>query len=278
LSSYQCELIENSPRVAVITQLAQDHLGWHGGRDGYWAAKARIATHGAEYLVAGPDVLATLRQITTLPSTLQLVPPVTVQAADLPFNASDRLRQSHNLANLGLALSAVKLVLTPEATVPRLLAELAGFAPLEHRLEVFSHAHGLTWVDDTLATTPESVVAALHAYPDCPVTLVLGGSDRGVPDEPLVAAAAARTAPLLIVAMPDTGPVTAARITAAAPEVRVIPVATLADAADAAVALTPGGGVVLLSPGAPSHNQFSGFEEKSRAFRDAVAATQHPPR
>src|SRR5262249_50821824 len=51
LSSYQCWWITRSPKVAVITNLFEEHLPWHGGLRNYWQAKARIATHGAEFLI-----------------------------------------------------------------------------------------------------------------------------------------------------------------------------------------------------------------------------------
>ena len=103
-----------------------------------------------------------------------------VPTADIP------VRGVHNVTNLALALAAVATYadLTTEQRA-RALAAVASFAPLAHRLEPVPSDDGRTWVDDGLATAPEAVVAALETYPTARLTLIVGGSDRGLSFAPL---------------------------------------------------------------------------------------------
>ena len=147
-----------------------------------------------------------------------------------------------------------------------LLAAAVSFAPLSHRLEEVPSADGRRWVDDSLATAPEAVVAALETYPRERVELLLGGSDRGLSFAPLRAYLTGREGGTVeVIAVGPAG----ARWVAEGGD------ATLADDfADALRRLRLGtdADIVLLSPGAPSFDEFASYEERSAAFRAAAAA------
>ncbi|MBC9733120.1 UDP-N-acetylmuramoyl-L-alanine--D-glutamate ligase [Nocardioides marmotae] len=285
VSSYQAADLTCSPRVAVVTSLYPEHLPWHGGYEQYVADKLNLVAHGPEVVVV-PDVagdLATLVATRATPGT-RLVAPATlglvvdetgldwagvghVPAAHLP------VRGRHNLVNLALAVAAVDVSgLLPAGGRPALLAATRTFAPLAHRLEELTGADGRTWVDDSLATAPEAVVAALETYPAAHVTLLAGGADRGLSFAPLLSYLAARdpAAPVDVVAVGPAG----ARLAADLPTARLAP--------DFATALAwaradTDAAVVLLSPGAPSFDEFASYEERSAAFRAAAARPADSP-
>lgn len=128
LSSYQCASITRSPRIAVVTNLFEDHLTWHGSREAYWRDKARIFDHGACLLVCTPE---TARQFTALGYTL---PPLrTPGAADhariAPLALPEPLARPHNRANLVLALCAAEAWLGAELAPDVLVAACAAYEP-----------------------------------------------------------------------------------------------------------------------------------------------------
>jgi UDP-N-acetylmuramoyl-L-alanine---L-glutamate ligase len=116
------------------------------------------------------------------------------------------------------------------------------------------------------------VQAALRAFEDRAVALLVGGHDRGLDYAPLARAVAARTAPTLVVTMPDNGPRIGAAVREAADgRAQVIDAVSLDAAVDTAFAWAHAGGVVLLSPAAPSFGRFGDYRERASAFAAAAA-------
>jgi UDP-N-acetylmuramoylalanine--D-glutamate ligase len=279
LSSYQAQSLTVSPDIVVLTSLFPEHLDWHGSAEQYFIDKLNIAVHGpSQVLVNAEDAL--------------LVEWVHRQGIDYhPVGGEGRwavrddwivcdgermvptsglqLRGRHNAVNATLALAAV------EASGVRLDASsarsaLAGFSPLEHRLEPISDASGLTFVDDSLSTSPFATIAALRAFEGSAIVVLVGGQDRGVEYEPL--AEHLREHPIVaVIGLPPSGP----RILSVLERVDV-PTQLAIDMVDAvarARLLAPAGAVVLLSPGAPSYGIYRDFAHRADAFRAAIEAT-----
>jgi UDP-N-acetylmuramoylalanine--D-glutamate ligase len=142
---------------------------------------------------------------------------------------------------------------------------IASFRPLPHRLQPLGEAADLTWVDDSIATTPQATLEALASLPGRAVTVLVGGFDRHL-DWSGFAAAVRDRPPCAIITMGAAGPRIHALLdeTGAACPLRAC--AGLESAVAAARALTPSGGVVLLSPGAPSFDEFRDYAERGRRF------------
>jgi UDP-N-acetylmuramoylalanine--D-glutamate ligase len=125
---------------------------------------------------------------------------------------------------------------------------------------------GVLWVNDSISTTPESTLAALASFPGREIVLIAGGQDRGQDYAELgrVLAASAAT----VIGVPSTGArLLAAALDAGASRSRAIEAAGLAAAVDKARKLASSGGVVLLSPAAPSYDHYRDFEERGERFR-----------
>ena len=88
-----------------------------------------------------------------------------------------RLRGEHNLANILAAACAASLA---GADLEAIRAVAMGFEGVPHRLEVVRRWHGITFVNDSIATTPERAIAAIRAY-DEPLVLLAGGRDKHLP-------------------------------------------------------------------------------------------------
>ena len=267
LSSYQLADLHEPLPVGVWLNLHHEHVDWHGSHAAYAADKGRIATL-ARTLVANADDAEVAAAVADHPDLLWVSTaedPVVLGDARLPRQAlvdaldASTLVGHHHVANLAAALTAGAAV---GADPAELLDALPGFRPLPHRLELV-HDDGRRWVDDSISTIPEAAVAALRAFPDVPVTLLAGGYDRAQDHAPLVEEVAGRDE-VVVVTMPDTGARLAAdlRDRGLAPR----PVDDLDAAVDLADELTPDGGVVLLSPAAPSYGHFTSFEERGDRF------------
>jgi len=144
--------------------------------------------------------------------------------------------------------------------------DLAGalntYKPLPHRQEVVADKNGLRWINDSISTVPETAMAALDLHPDRPVTIILGGQDRGQ-DYAVLAKRIRDHGQVKVLTLPDTG----SRI---AELVESYSCQTLAQAVEKAAAITAKGGVVLLSPAAPSYGHFKNFEDRGDQFRALV--------
>lgn len=282
VSSYQAADLTVSPRIAVVTSLYPEHLPWHGGYEQYVADKLNLVAHGPDVVVVPDRVSVPGALVAERMGSRPLAPldiGIEVGAAGLAWEgvgdltAADLpLRGAHNLVNAALALTAVHAVTGSDpATAFVALNALRTFAPLAHRLEVVPSDDGRTWINDGLATAPESVVAALAAHHDDRITLIAGGADRGLSFAPLTSYLSEREGGRVkVVAVGPAGDRLAAQLTAESdlPDLRVAPdfatalawARTDADETD----------VVLLSPGAPSFDEFASYEERARAFRAAA--------
>ena len=140
---------------------------------------------------------------------------------------------------------------------------------MPHRLQALGTRDGLTYVNDSISTTPHASLAALDVYRERRVALLVGGHDRGL-DWTAFADAMASQAPAAVITMGDNGP----RIHALLSEVAtragfaLMAAQDLAIAVDEARAFLAGEGVVLMSPGAPSFGPYRDYTERGRHFAD----------
>jgi UDP-N-acetylmuramoyl-L-alanine---L-glutamate ligase len=278
LSSYQCSDLTNSPRVAVVTALFPEHLDAHGGEREYYRDKLNLIAHDPQTIVVNGLDERLAAEIGDRPAVRAGLPPsYHVRDGDV-FRGDERLFERaalplvgrHNERNLCVAL-AVLSALGVSASSSELAEAVAGFSALPHRLAEIQDPSGLTFVDDTLATSPYASMYAIDAYEGRPLTVIVGGADRGVSYAPLREHLASRR--LTVIGVPDSGP----RIVEALqglPGVRTELAEDLVAAVRLARKLTPAGGAVLLSPAAPSYGRFRNFEHRSEVFADAIRETR----
>jgi UDP-N-acetylmuramoylalanine--D-glutamate ligase len=283
LSSYQCTDLTDSPRVAVVTALFPEHLDAHGGEREYYRDKLNLLEYGPELIVVNGGDERLMAELTNARDA-QGWGPVAVGAGDSRFRiepdewvyASDtrlfrrdtlRLRGKHNGRNLCVAL-AVLDGMGVDVVDQRAVLEDAveSFEGLPHRLAEFEDS-GLTFVDDTLSTSPYSAMHAIDAYEGRTLTVLVGGTDRGLDYAPLRHHLQDRE--ITVIGLPDSGPRILAEL-AGLPGVRTENAEDLPSAVRLARKLTPAGGVVLLSPAAPSYGRFRNFEHRSEVFVQAV--------
>lgn len=268
LSSYQlADLTLVRPAAAAgVTTLFADHVPWHGSISRYHADKSRLLAM-ADWRVVGPQV-AGLPVVSGRYDAVAGDPTPQVTTA----LARAGLHGHHEGQSAMLALALVARRLDGDAT--DLVDALADFTPLPHRLRPIGTVRSRTFVDDSISTVPESALAALVTWRTRgPVTLLLGGDDRGQDLTGLVAALADPDVRAAL--LPPLGTRLAAAVReAGAPDhsERIVEVADLEAAVGWADQVTPGGGAVLLSPAAPSFGAFRDFVQRGERFAALVAA------
>ncbi|WP_027485029.1 UDP-N-acetylmuramoyl-L-alanine--D-glutamate ligase [Rhodanobacter sp. OR87] len=269
LSSFQTG--EAGPlELGVVTSLYEEHLDWHGSRERYVADKLKLADVSRMLLVNGlqPGLLERTaaharRLVFGTPEGWHVCDGAIRRGGQAVFDSAALAAPGlHNALNACAALAALEAVgMDALAAAPA----LATFRPLPHRLQPLGEHEGWHWVNDSISTTPLATLAALESLHGRAVTVLVGGHDRGLDWTPFVEAM--RTAPAhAIVCMGANGGRIEAALRAAAVACPVLLVNDLASAVEAARARTLAHGVILLSPGAPSFDQFRDYAERGRQF------------
>ncbi len=176
---------------------------------------------------------------------------------------SSALRRAlpHDLAN---ALAAAAVADAAGATPDGTRAALEHFHGLPHRVQRIAESGGVGWFDDSKATTPASVLAAVAGFPS--VVLIAGGRNKGLD----LRALAASVPPVrAVVAIGEAGGEVGAAFAGAVP---VEPAPTMAAAVSAAGRLARPGDVVLLSPGCASFDWYRSYAERGDHFAALVTA------
>ena len=193
---------------------------------------------------------------------------------DATWSAALGLTGPHNARNASVARAVLEGLGIPGASdEDALTAAAQGFDGLPSRCRSLGSVGDVEFVDDSLSTNVLPAQAALRAFAERPVALLVGGHDRGVDYPPLGRTIAARTAPTLVVTMPDNGPRIGRGHTRGAQtgRSRSATAADLDAAVEAAFAWAPAGAVVLLSPAAPSFGRFGDYRERAAAFAAAAS-------
>jgi UDP-N-acetylmuramoylalanine--D-glutamate ligase len=270
-SSFQCADIDIAPGMVLVTSLGADHLDWHGSLEEYRNDKLSLTRAWGEHVTLVPDNATFHGVADQLGGELAFVEPDATHLA-----ASLGLMGAHNNSNVALALHAVAMLTGRDVEVVReRVRELAStFEPLRGRLTLVASEvrDGAVhrYVDDGLATSVLPAVAALEIFADEPVALIAGGFDRGVDYIPLALALANRAQPTVLLTMGDAGARIGEALGQLRPDIVQLAVASMYDAVTEARRWLVDGGVVLLSPAAPSFDRYRNWEERSDDFAAVV--------
>jgi UDP-N-acetylmuramoylalanine--D-glutamate ligase len=285
LSSFQLhdlDSLPSSPNVAIVTNFVPNHLDWHGSVDEYCRAKQAIlrwqTPEGLSVLNQDDDHVAgwTTYGKRLWFGTADLGGPGMFPAAGgMLFRDGDRERTfpladwlqlpgRHNLQNAMAAACAAVAIGVPDSAIKEGLATVV---PLPHRLEQVAEINGRRFFNDSLATTPESVVVALAAFAD-PVILMAGGYDKQVDLSLMADAIAERTKGVALMGQTaaDLGELLAKRC----PSHLMRECRSFDEAFGWACSLSSPGDVVLLSPGCASYDWFPNFAARGERFAELV--------
>ena len=292
LSSFQLEALDQvgrSPHIALLLNLSANHLDRHGSMDAYVAAKKQI------FAAQGPEDVAILNaddlRVRTAAADLRGQPrffSLEHAVEDGAYLEGERivvaragavgevchveeipLLGRHNVANVLAAVAAADAWGVPAMTMR---AAIRAFPGVEHRLERVRILRGVSFYNDSIATSPTGTLAALAAIQQ-PIWLIAGGYDKGIPFQALGEAIVQRVKGVFLIG--NTAPQIAQAIeTAQRPGTNLPTIALcrrLRDAVQAAYDAASPGDVVLLSPACASYDQFRNFVERGRLFKQLVS-------
>jgi UDP-N-acetylmuramoylalanine--D-glutamate ligase len=270
-SSFQLATIhEFRARVAVMLNVAADHLDYHGDLDAYWAAKARIVENQTsdDVFVCNLDDPLVMKVAAQAPGRV-----VTFSASDggadlavtgddltwrgTPFAPSSSLTLPGR-AGIEDALAAAGAALEYGAAPEAVARAIARFRPLAHRLEHVATIGGVEYVDDSKATNPHATLSALRGRHD--VVLIAGGRSKGNDLSEL------REAVPPVVAVVALGEAAGEVARAFEGLVPVDVVGDMGAAVSAAAALAIPGGSVFLSPGCASLDMYTSYAARGDDF------------
>lgn len=278
VSSFQLELTDQfRAPVAAWLNLAEDHLDWHPDLAHYARAKEKVWAnqHPADLAVANAEDAVVAAAAGRAPGRVErfgiergdwraeggwLVGPAgkVLPVTDL------RRALPHDVAN---ALAAVATAVGAGASIAACATVLARFESLPHRVTLVGDAGGVRFYDDSKATTPASVVAALAGFES--VVLIAGGRNKGL-DLSVLRAEVGRIRS--VVAIGEAAGEVEAAFAGTVPVERA---RSMDDAVAAALALALPGDAVLLSPGCASFDWYQSYAERgddfARAVREQVA-------
>lgn len=175
LSSFQLEDMTSSPHISILTNFTPEHLSaadknnpnYHPSLTRYWRAKLNIVQHQTEgdYAIINRCLEDEIKNA-KLKSKIIFFTTSTL-SSNLPGN--------HNKENIAAAEAVAKILDIPKSVIA---AAVQGFKGLPYRLEKVADKQGITYYNDSFATTPSATITALKAF-DQPIILIAGGADKG---------------------------------------------------------------------------------------------------
>jgi UDP-N-acetylmuramoylalanine--D-glutamate ligase len=273
VSSFQLELTEAfHPKVAVLLNLAPDHLDWHPSYAAYAAAKARVFSNqdANDLLIYDADDPGVRPVVASAPSAKH-----PVSGRSRPAGGSGPAAGALHLPGLSVSIDSLT---SPD---PALVVDLAAaavaaidrgaraeavadvcrrFRPGSHRRQTVAEAAGVRYVDDSKATNTHAALASIDSFES--VVLIAGGLAKGLDLAPLARARNVR----FVVAIGEAAPA----LIEAAGENRSALGATMEEAVAIAARHATGGDTVLLAPGCSSFDMFEDYAARGDAFAAAA--------
>jgi UDP-N-acetylmuramoyl-L-alanine---L-glutamate ligase len=266
VSSYQAADFDGVCDIAVLTSLFPEHLDWHGTLGAYYHDKLNLLRHSRCAIVEGQTTAARGLAQYLFNDEVGLHArgsAIFDGSAQIGTVGNGYLARLHNLSNVCAALSVVKAL---ELDPVEALAVTDDFRALPHRQQEVGEIDGVLYVDDSISTAPESTIAALEVYAGRAITAIVGGYDRGIDYSKLVARFVGGGAQGVVCLGASGGRIYAALRAGAGEPPEAAFARSMEEAVGLAKRMTSSGGVILLSPAAPSYGCYRNFAERGRDF------------
>lgn len=287
LSSFQLISMRKSPDVAVVTNVAPNHLDVHRDMDEYVEAKKNVLLHQNAFSrtvlnvdneitnsfkndVRGQYVAFSMENEVENGAWLDSDGYLNINMNNSKQRIMHRdvitVLGDHNVANYLAAISAVWGYVSKDNII-----KVAGeFAGVEHRIEFVREINGVKYYNDSIASSPTRTIAGLKAFKD-KVILIAGGYDKHIPFEPLAPYVVEKVKKLILCGH------TAEKIEKCIKEYKdyngmpeIIRVENLSEAVKTAYSLAQSGDVVTLSPACASFDAFPNFAARGNFFKEEV--------
>ena len=285
LSSFQLTQMTQSPHVAIVTNVAPNHLDWHTDMQEYIDAKRNLVAHQktTDRAVLNHDNETTLGFVANCNAPVwQFSRKVKVDNgcwldADnnivysengvdtIVMNVTDiRIPGVHNIENYMAAIAAV----WGTASTDAIRSFARAFGGVAHRCELVRTRRNVRWYNDSIGSSPSRTIAGLNAFTQ-KVILIAGGYDKHIPYDPLGPVAANTVKHAVLLGATANAIETAIR---ACSDLPITHVSGMEEAVKVAAEIAQDGDIVFMSPASASFDMYKNFEERGNHFRDLVLA------
>ena len=262
LSAHQLQFINRSPHVGILLNVFEEHLDHFGTFEKYKDAKINVLRYMSDddVAVVNNDLY---RAVSCQPSAVS-VDFENYSFDDYNINWEDiPLLGEHNKMNIKAALCACK---SYGLSIEDLIPHLYTFKSLEHRQEYVGIFKGVKFYNDSISTIPQATIAALKTIKNVNF-LLLGGFDRGIDYEPLVAYLKENPLPYILITG-RAGQTIKDKLQTAEYKGNILEYTDMESAFVMMKQYAKSGDVCLLSPAAASYDRYKNFEERGRVFKE----------
>lgn len=288
LSSFQLISMRRSPDIAVITNIAPNHLDVHKDMQEYIDAKCNLIWHqnafsrtvlnldneitaGLQKFVRGEQLFFSRREIPQSGAYLAEDGSIyTVKNGEkrkIMHQDDIRLPGIHNVENYLAAISAVYDLVDPD----NIVKVARTFGGVEHRIEYVRDLDGVTWYNDSIATSPTRTIAGLNSF-NQKIIIIAGGYDKKIPFEPLAPKILEKVKVLILTGL--TAPKIEAAVTGCQgydpQQLTILHAKDLEEAVHLARENAVPGDIVSLSPACASFDCYPNFEARGNRFKQIV--------
>lgn len=287
MSSFQLQDLTKSPHIAVVLMITSEHLDYHKDTLGYVEAKRNIVNHQTQgdFAVVNRDYVASNesdmltsgkvyyvsreREVEEGAFALgnQIILRINGNTIPVVDTRELLLKGDHNHENACAGAMAAYLAGVRVGTITSVLKTFKG---LEHRIELVGKINGVEYYDDSIATNPESAIAAIKAFKE-PKVLILGGVTEGSSFAGLGEEISQDPSILAVIGIGKEWPAIKAAIKNPKPHLLLLEGATsMHQVVEAAYKFAKPGDVVLLSPACKSFDMFKNYKDRGNQFKDQV--------
>ena len=287
LSSFQLMNMKVSPNIAVITNIAPNHLDIHNSYEEYIEAKTNIfkyqSQEGIVVLNYDNDITRkmgeqTIGKVCYFSSKEKLDNGYILDNGVIKYcqNGLRRhiieaknllLRGIHNCENVCAALAATESL----ADIENQIKAISKFKGVEHRLEFVKELDDVKWYNDSIGTSPTRTIAGLYSFEE-PIILIAGGYDKHLEYEPLAKPIVEKVSNLILLGQ------TAEKIEKSVERElkrtkKSLPIfrcQNLKEAVQEARNIAKPGDIVLLSPASAAFDMFKNFEQRGKVYKELV--------
>jgi len=268
-SSFQIYDGNIKARIALITNLYPEHVDWHNGEENYFNDKLKILDHAKTKIINAENKLLTSKTKDKANLYFNDQEGFNVDSDSLYYKQKEILKSTdiqligkHNLENIGAALTVCVCLGFDLMTC---VEAIKLFSPLEHRLQNLGKIGQHYAINDSIATTPIATLAAMKVVNLSKTTLLVGGYDRGN-DWSDFAQALNDNPPNRLLISGENGPAIYNHLKQINATFQYKLFKSLAEALNDAQLNTPKNHTLLLSPGAPSFDQFDSYIKRGEFF------------
>jgi len=287
LSSFQLMTMDESPNIAVVTNVTPNHLDIHKNYEEYIQAKSNIFKYQDEdcLLVLNYDNEITRKfadiaksKVTFFSSKQKLengfiLDNGIIKECDnalrrhLVNTKNIKLRGIHNSENICAAIAATSKI----ASIDSQIRAVSNFTGVNHRLEFVKEINGVKWYNDSIASSPTRTIAGLNSFNEN-IVLITGGYDKQLDYRPLAQPIINKVNKLILIGQTSDKiyQVVMELLKVNEKQLDIFKANTLEDAINKAKEVSKKGDVVLFSPASASFDMFKNFEERGNKFKQLV--------